>query len=268
MQENSNQRISPQSSQCFPARDAPLAAYRPCSLDLDALHKTNSKSTQPQAATLNQEQCWVWHESAAARMNRLGEPQHKRPTEQHPLSLQIRKAVSKLKPTAWREQTGYMTIGLSMSQYSVHRYFLKQHRPASSCIHSLSMKTSKDLENLGKGLSPSCGFWGHLLQEVTLPLWPGVQVFKLPSYSQASCNPANRIKHQWVLTLLKLNWQFSFQHQEFRSRNASDSIIQLCFPSVFKVSQYCTNHTAASLPKICKYHWQKWFTSSKCVTTG
>lgn len=141
-----------------------------------------------------------------------------------------------------------------MSQHSMHRYFPNQHRPASSCIHSLFMKTSKDLENLGKGLSTSCGFWGHLLQEVMLPLWPGVQVFKVTSYSQASCNPANRIKHQPVLTLLKLNWQFSFQHQLFRPRNASDSIIQLCFPSIFKVSQRCTNHSAASPPKTCKYH--------------
>lgn len=32
------------------------------------------------------------------------------------------------------------------------------------------METSKDLESLGKGLSTTCGFWGHLLQEVTLLL--------------------------------------------------------------------------------------------------
>lgn len=191
-------------------------------------------------------------------MNRFGELQYKRPTEQHPLPLQMRKAVSNLKPTAWREQTEYMTIGLPASQHSMQRYFLNQHRPASFCIHSPSMKTSKDLENLGKGLSTSCGFWGHLLQEVTLPLWPGVQVFKLNSYSRASCNPADRIKHQPVLTLLKLNWQFTFQHwEEFRSRHAPDSIIQLCFPSIFTVSQWCTNHSAASLPKICKYHWHR-----------
>lgn len=102
------------------------------------------------------------------QMDRLGEPQNRRPAEQHPLPLQIRRTANNSKPTRRNR-----SAALSVSQQSMHRYLPNQLSPAYICY----MKTSKDFESL-QFLGKCTAGGGYAASEAR------------PS------NPANRLQHQ------------------------------------------------------------------------
>jgi len=232
-------------SQCLSARGAPTQRTGPRRATQDKLRGQRSRE-QPRSITSSAE--W-WsstrQESAAARTNRLGEPQNKRLIEQHPLPHQTGKAVRNSESRALGHRSAHATAQQAQGR----------PKPAQTSVllHAVTLHTNlTGLGKPGQGLQHELWLGEHTPWGVTLPLGPGAQAFTLTGCSQASCNPANRIKHQPVLTLLKLNRQFSFQHQEeFRSRKASDSIIQRCSPSFLKAlsvaqttaQQVCLKHT-------------------------
>lgn len=161
----------------------------------------------------------------------LREPQHKRPIEQQPRPLQIKKSAGNLKPSAQRECAEQLSSGVPTVQHSTHRYSqTSTDQPPPESIPSPG-KPQRTWKTWARGY----GFWSllripgssgwkelrrsssptHLpLAQAALSLWPGVQASQFTSHSQVSGNLAKRIKHPSAQR--ELNCQLSFQHQEHR----------------------------------------------------
>lgn len=244
VQDNSNQRTSPRSRelQSVLLQGILVAAYRPCMLGCCALHTTNPVPMQPWTATVNHKWCWAWHGSGTVHMDRRGEPQNRRPAEQHQLPLQVRQTDNNSKPTICSGQTKqvYNSIGVTGEHAQVFP------KPASSCIHFLH-------ENLKGFWKPAVSGEVHCRRRLCC-LWG--QASKSCKQASAPDNLNTRGKPAAPLSAVRSSDQAVQQ-----------SVIHLCFYPI--LTQRCPNYSARSLSgKKQVPLTQNWFTSCKYVTTG
>lgn len=244
VQDNSNQRTSPRSRELQSAllQGILVAAYRPCMLGCCALHTTNPVPMQPWAATVNHKRCWAWHGSGTVHMDRRGEPQNRRPAEQHQLPLQVRQTDNNSKPTICSGQTKqvYNSVGVTAEHAQV------SPKPTSSCIHFLH-------ENLKGFWKPAVSGEVHCRRRLCC-LWG--QASKSCKQASAPDNLNTRGKPAAPLSAVRSSDQAVQQ-----------SVTHLCFYPI--LTQRCPNYSARSLSgKKQVPLTQNWFTSCKYVTTG
>lgn len=185
---------------------------------------------QPWAVTVNHKQCWAWHESDTVQMDRLGEPQNRRPAEQHPLPLQIRWNANNSKPTICSGQTKQVCSSVSVTA----EHAQVSPKPAFSCIHLLH-------ENLKGFWKPAVSGEMHCRRRLCC-LWG--QAFKSCKQASAPDNLSTRGKPAAPPSAATSSDQA-----------AQQSIIHLCFHPI--LTQCCPNHSALSLSEKSKYHWHR-----------